>query len=98
MQNPNMYSMSVEPATEKEISTVINNLKLGSSGWDSISAKIVKWSQSAILSVITHVVNTSLSTGVFPNELKLARVVPLLKTGDPMVLSNYRPVSANCIF
>jgi hypothetical protein len=40
-------------------------------------------------------VNLSLSTGVFPDEMKLALVTPLLKKSslDPEVLGNFRPVS-----
>ena len=38
-------------------------------------------------------INLSLTDGIFPNELKLACVVPIFKTGDPIQYSNYRPVS-----
>ena len=37
-------------------------------------------------------------TGIFPNELKKANVVPIFKSGDDMVFSNYRPVSVLPIF
>ena len=30
---------------------------------------------------------------MFPSELKLARVVPLLKSGDSSQITNYRPIS-----
>ena len=32
-------------------------------------------------------------TGIFPSELKIPNVVPILKSGDDMVFSYYRPVS-----
>ena len=32
-------------------------------------------------------------TGIFPSELKIANVIPMFKSGDDMVFSNYRPVS-----
>ena len=35
----------------------------------------------------------SLEQGLFPDELKVARVVPLYKAGDPKNISNYRHVS-----
>ena len=38
-------------------------------------------------------VNLSLSSGTVPTEWKLANVVPLLKSGDPHDISNYRPIS-----
>ena len=36
--------------------------------------------------------------GVVPNELKIARVVPIFKSGDTMLFSNYRPVSVLPLF
>ena len=42
---------------------------------------------------LTYIINKSLAEGIFPNELKLARVVPIFKTGDPSSISNYRPIS-----
>ena len=36
--------------------------------------------------------------GVFSSELKLAKVIPLYKTNDPMMFSNYRSVSVLPVF
>ena len=35
----------------------------------------------------------SFTQGIFPDELKLARVVPIYKSGDKKEVSNYRPIS-----
>ena len=37
--------------------------------------------------------NLSLQTGIFPNEWKVAKVVPLHKGGDINDAGNYRPIS-----
>ena len=47
---------------------------------------------------LTYLINKSFSEGIFPTELKLARVVPILKEGDPMLLTNYRPISILTFF
>ena len=36
--------------------------------------------------------------GIVPNELKVARVIPLFKSGDISLFSNYRPVPVLPLF
>ena len=85
-------SIFLNPTSEEEIRNIIKLLKNGSSGWDEISAKIIKISCSPLLKPLCQIFNLSLFTGVFPDELKLAKVVPLYKAGDAKKFSNYRPV------
>ena len=47
---------------------------------------------------LTYIINKSIEEGIFPNELKLARVVPIFKTGNPSSISNYRPISVFFFF
>ena len=42
---------------------------------------------------LTHFINLSIISGVFPDQLKIARVIPLFKSGDKSIFNNYRPVS-----
>ena len=35
----------------------------------------------------------SLTTGIFPQKIKCAKVIPIFKKGSPHLLSNYRPIS-----
>ncbi len=50
---------------------------------------------SVIITLITNIVNLSLSIGVFPSSMKVALVCPLIKklSLDHDSLKNYRPVS-----
>jgi hypothetical protein len=93
MNKKTLQSMLIVPTFEEEVSSIIKSLNSGSAGWDSVSMKILKSVQSAVIHPLTYVLNLSLSTGIFPRELKIARVIPLFKSGDISVLSNYRPVS-----
>ena len=46
-----------------------------------------------IVRPLTLIVNQSLVTGIFPNQLKIAKVIPLFKKDDCLIMDNYRPVS-----
>ena len=91
-------SMFIEDVVEKEVTEIIQDLKEGSVGWDDISAKVVKSTFGSCISPLVHVFNLSLKKGVFPSELKIAKVIPLYKSGDTMTFSNYRPVSVLPLF
>ena len=62
-------------------------------GIDNLKPHIVKKVLPFILRPLCHIFNLSLSTGTFPDKLKLAKVIPLFKKGNANTLSNYRPVS-----
>ena len=89
MKNKNDHSIFLAPVVESEVLSVIKCLKPSSAGWDEFTAKVVKATNESFITPLTHVINLSLSCGVFPNELKIARVIPLLKSGDPMQFNNY---------
>jgi hypothetical protein len=42
--------------------------------------------------------NLSVSSGIVPDLMKIARVIPLFKSGDHRYFQNYRPVSVLPIF
>ena len=55
--------------------------------------KVLKLIQPSVKDPLVHILNLSLSQGIFPSELKIANVLPLYKADDPMHFNNYRPVS-----
>ena len=86
-----MYLEQIEP---NQIIEVVNKLKPKlSSGHDDIPSKLLKLSIDSILLPITHIVNRSFCTGIFPNQLKVAKVLPIYKSSNPNELTNYRPIS-----
>ena len=98
LKNRVLETIFLEPVIENEVDKIFKMLKSSSSGWDEISPQVVKNIRSSILVPFSHVLNVSLITGVFPNEMKLANVVPIFKSGDVQVFSNYRPVSILPVF
>lgn len=62
-------------------------------GVDNISSKILKAIMNEILEPLVNLINLSLLTGVVPDMAKIARIVPVFKTGDKDDFHNYRPTS-----
>ena len=75
-------------------------MNYSSPGHDELPPFVAKACINEFIEPITHMVNESLKSGVFPAELKLARVVPIFKSGDPSLLTtcNYRPISVLSFF
>ena len=72
----------------------MNKLKIKTlSGKDEISDKLLKSIKSKISEAIAIIINQSILTVIFPDQLKLAKVKPLYKKGDKCCLNNYRPIS-----
>ena len=46
-----------------------------------------------IVSQLAHIFNKSLQTGIVPDKLKIAKVIPLYKNDNPELFKNYRPIS-----
>ena len=72
---------------------MICNLKDSAAGWNDLQQRIMKLIQNCIKSPLAHICNRSVMTGIFPSELKVANMVPILKSGYDMVFSNYKPAS-----
>ena len=66
-------------------------------GYDDVTAQILKSCVLKVQQPLPYLCNKSLTEGIFPREMKVANVLPLYKSGDPMLFNNYRPVSLLCI-
>ena len=76
------------------MSTVIKSLKNGkSSGPNSIPVKLLKLLDDSISSDLSILINESFAIGIFPDKLKIAKVIPIFKKGVRTKTSNYRPIS-----
>ncbi len=82
------------PLTEAEVSKLLLSSH-PTCPLDPIPSHLLQAISPALLPALTHIINTSLLTGIFPTAFKQARVIPLLKkpTLNTSLLENYRPVS-----
>ena len=94
----NINSMVMPLIEEIEIVTIINSLKNSSPGWDGIPATLTKRLLNLYIKPLTFLINKSFSDGIFPDELKIAKVIPVYKSGLTMELNNYRPISVLNVF
>lgn len=85
--------LSFEPPDAREISVLIDELKISAAGHDNISAFLVKQVKQSILEPLVYICSLSLKSGVMPDDLKIAKVIPLFKSDDPSCFNNYRPIS-----
>ena len=89
-----MNSFFLSPTDEAEVLRIISSLKSKKScGKDGISNIFLKDIAECIISPLTKIMNASLATGIVPEEMKMAKVVPIYKAKDPTHFINYRPIS-----
>ena len=80
--------------SQDEIKGAIKKLKnSNSSGDDEITSSFVKLSAPVLIPALHIIFNLSLTSGVYPHKLKIAKVVPIHKKGDSTSMNNYRPIS-----
>ena len=94
LQNNNNRSFFMSPVTPDEIISIVKTLKPKTSkGHDEISTKLIKDSIHHIAIPLAHVINLSISSGTVPSQMKIARIIPIFKSGNAQLFNNYRPIS-----
>ncbi len=66
------------PLTEAEVSKLLLSSHPTTCPLDPIPSHLLQAISPALLPALTHIINTSLLTGIFPTAFKQARVTPLL--------------------
>ena len=90
----NNSSMFFTPCTPKEVINIVSKFKNGKSpGFDGVLCVLVKSVIHILCYPLCDIINLSLNTGIVPDKLKIAKVIPVYKKGSKDDLSNYRPIS-----
>jgi len=91
--------MFVAPVTIAELERVIASLnKNASAGYDKILMLMIKQCMGYIIKPLVHIFNVSFQSGIFPDQMKRARIKPLFKKEDKQNMQNYRPISVLSVF
>ena len=94
LHSPCESRLNFTTVNENVVAKIIESLKTKSScGDDGLSTKLLKEIKNEICSSITLIVNQMITTGIFPDSLKIAKIIPIFKKGDIEIIENYRPIS-----
>ena len=94
LKNRNSSSFAFEPCTPNEVFLIIASFNPSKgTGPNGIPTEILKLINFAICSPLSKIINICIRTGVHPEKLKLAHVIPIFKKGSRLLVSNYRPIS-----
>ena len=80
--------------SESEVLKLLQRLNPSkSAGIDTIGPRILKLAAPIISRLIAHIINVSIESNTFPDDLKIAKITPIYKSGDKSQTGNYRPIS-----
>ena len=92
--NPHQTLMGEANLTDDEIKEALRSLKPNKSpGYDNISSSVVNETSDIFFTPLKYIFNLLLQQGIFPENLKIAKVSPIYKKDEEFLLTNYRPIS-----
>lgn len=81
------------PVSVEEVCKTIKAINTKATGCDGLGRTMILPILTHLSEGITHIINTSLLTGVFPSAWCKAFVTPLPKIANPNILNHFRPIS-----
>ena len=88
------HSFFMKPTCKEEVYEVIRNLDSGKSlGPNSVPVFVLKVNNDFFSDQLSKLINLSFESGIFPDLCKLAKVIPIFKSGNEVLCENYRPIS-----
>ena len=84
----------VAPVTPEHLSRVVGRMASSTScGADGLCIRFIKQCFGSIYPVITHIVNSSITSHTVPSPWKLALIHPIQKSPKSTDITNFRPIS-----
>ena len=91
--NSNLITIFVPSIQEIEILNVLSLLNNSTAGYNDLQLAIMKMLTKVYIKPLTYFINISIKQGIFSEELKLAKVIPIYKSDDNQLIQNYKPIS-----
>ena len=99
LKNRVATNFSFKVTSVHEIMTIVLQLdEKKSSGPSDVPLNVLRIAREIIVPHLVSIFNLSFKTGIFPDLMKLAKVIPIFKVGSKDSITNYRPISLLSIF
>jgi hypothetical protein len=90
----NNKSLFFKPTDDYEVRQILLSLKNSYSiGHDNLSVNMLKTCCHELAGPLCLIFNKSMVDGIVPDDLKIAKIIPVYKSDEKKVISNYRPIS-----
>ena len=93
LKNRIQLNFLIAHVSDEDVINIIQSLPNKGTGPASIPLRMLKVAADLIAIPLCHIINISFSTGIFPDALKIAKVIPLHKGGSTQDENNFRPIS-----
>ena len=98
LDSPCQNSIFLRPTDQFEVHKIIKSFKNKSTLDTKVEALKIANTSFTFTNTLAKILNSSFQQGIFPQALKLAKVVPIHKEGAKNDVKNYRPISLLSVF
>ena len=89
----NSFNFKFELVSTDQVIKFIDEIDCNKSSSGNIPVKVINIAKQELAEPLRNCINSSISTGISPDELKIADIIPVFKKEDPNDKTNYRPIS-----
>ena len=94
LNNSITQSIVLDPPQPNEIYNIINSFNINKAcGYDNISSFFLRMGGEILAPILSVCFSRAFDLGIFPSIFKIAKVVPIFKSGNKQIVKNYRSIS-----
>ena len=93
LSNRTSSSMMLDPPTSNEIYNTIFTIKTKVNPDQDLPSFFLKIASPILVPYLAIICYHSYQLGIFPDRMKIAKMIPIYKGGDKTDVNNYRPIS-----
>ena len=98
LKERNKFNFLIAHISNEEVLDIVNSLSNKATGPYSVPLKLLILISDLIIIPLCNIINMSLFSGIYPDKLKIVKVIPTHKGGSTQDLNNFRFISLLCIF